>query len=132
MSSAEETAKELYRVLTESDLLRADDARRRGITFRTTGPSEAFLRLSHRFLGPEIDAVAAASGELREADRARLFGKHARARARPASGYLLEADGYRLVLDLGNGAFGALQRYVDLRMWTRSSSRTCTPTTASI
>ncbi len=31
----------------------------------------------------------------------------------PASGYLLEQDGYRLLLDLGNGAFGALQRYVD-------------------
>ena len=31
----------------------------------------------------------------------------------PASGYLLEADGYRLVLDLGHGAFGAMQRYVD-------------------
>ncbi|MDP9093895.1 MAG: MBL fold metallo-hydrolase [Actinomycetota bacterium] len=31
----------------------------------------------------------------------------------PASGYLLEAEGYRLVLDLGNGAFGALQRHVD-------------------
>jgi ribonuclease BN (tRNA processing enzyme) len=29
----------------------------------------------------------------------------------PASGYLLEADGYRLVLDLGHGAFGALQRH---------------------
>ncbi len=31
----------------------------------------------------------------------------------PASGYLLEAEGYRLVLDLGHGAFGALQRHVD-------------------
>ncbi len=30
----------------------------------------------------------------------------------PASGYLLEQDGFRLVLDLGNGAFGSLQRYV--------------------
>jgi ribonuclease BN (tRNA processing enzyme) len=30
----------------------------------------------------------------------------------PASGYLVEADGYRVVLDLGHGAFGALQRYV--------------------
>lgn len=29
-----------------------------------------------------------------------------------ASGYLIEADGYRLLLDLGHGAFGALQRYV--------------------
>lgn len=30
----------------------------------------------------------------------------------PASGYLVEADGYTLLLDLGHGAFGALQRYV--------------------
>jgi ribonuclease BN (tRNA processing enzyme) len=30
----------------------------------------------------------------------------------PASGYLIEADDYRVVLDLGHGAFGALQRYV--------------------
>jgi ribonuclease BN (tRNA processing enzyme) len=30
----------------------------------------------------------------------------------PASGYLVEADGYRLVLDLGHGAFGALQKHV--------------------
>jgi len=31
----------------------------------------------------------------------------------PASGYLVEAEGFKLVLDLGHGAFGALQRYVD-------------------
>jgi ribonuclease BN (tRNA processing enzyme) len=30
----------------------------------------------------------------------------------PASGYLVQAEGYTLVLDLGHGAFGALQRYV--------------------
>lgn len=30
----------------------------------------------------------------------------------PASGYLVEAEGFRLVLDLGHGAFGALQRHV--------------------
>ena len=29
----------------------------------------------------------------------------------PASGYLVEAEGYRMVLDLGHGAFGALQKY---------------------
>ena len=29
-----------------------------------------------------------------------------------AAGYLVESDGYRVVLDLGNGALGALQRYV--------------------
>lgn len=31
----------------------------------------------------------------------------------PASGYLVEAEGYRLVLDLGHGTFGSLQRYVN-------------------
>lgn len=32
----------------------------------------------------------------------------------PASCYLVEADGYRVLLDLGNGALGALQRHVAL------------------
>lgn len=32
----------------------------------------------------------------------------------PASCYLLEADGFRLLLDLGSGAVGALQRHVGL------------------
>jgi len=32
----------------------------------------------------------------------------------PASCYLLEAEGFRLVIDMGNGALGGLQRYVDL------------------
>jgi ribonuclease BN (tRNA processing enzyme) len=32
----------------------------------------------------------------------------------PASCYLLEAEGFRLVMDLGNGALGALQRHIDL------------------
>jgi len=31
----------------------------------------------------------------------------------PGSGYLIEEDGYRLVLDLGHGTFGALQRSLD-------------------
>jgi ribonuclease BN (tRNA processing enzyme) len=32
----------------------------------------------------------------------------------PASCYLLEAEGFRLLVDLGNGALGALQRYAPL------------------
>jgi ribonuclease BN (tRNA processing enzyme) len=32
----------------------------------------------------------------------------------PASCYLLEAEGFRLVMDLGNGALGVLQRYAEL------------------
>jgi glutamate racemase len=56
VSSAEETAKEVYRVLTEGGLLRPDDAAPPEHVFRTTGPSDTFLRLSHRFLGPEISS----------------------------------------------------------------------------
>jgi len=32
----------------------------------------------------------------------------------PSSSYLFEAEGYRLLVDLGNGAIGPLQRYADL------------------
>jgi ribonuclease BN (tRNA processing enzyme) len=32
----------------------------------------------------------------------------------PASCYLLEADGFRLVVDMGNGALGVLQRHAEL------------------
>jgi ribonuclease BN (tRNA processing enzyme) len=32
----------------------------------------------------------------------------------PASCYLLEAEGFRLVVDMGNGTLGALQRYAEL------------------
>jgi len=32
----------------------------------------------------------------------------------PASSYLLEAEGFRLVIDLGNGALGVLQRHAEL------------------
>jgi len=62
VSSAEETAKDVYRVLTDADLLRPDDAPEPLHTFRATGPSESFTRLRHRFLGPPIAAVAAAHG----------------------------------------------------------------------
>jgi ribonuclease BN (tRNA processing enzyme) len=32
----------------------------------------------------------------------------------PASSYLLEAEGFRLVIDIGNGALGVLQRHAEL------------------
>jgi glutamate racemase len=59
VSSAEETAKDVYKVLTERGLLRPDDAAEPVHQFRTTGPSEAFGRLSRRFLGPEVAAAGA-------------------------------------------------------------------------
>jgi glutamate racemase len=58
VSSAEETAKQVYRVLLDNDLLRPDDAPPPQHLFRTTGPSDTFLRLSHRFLGPEVSGAS--------------------------------------------------------------------------
>lgn len=65
VSSAEETAKDLLRVLTEHDLLRGGPegpgdhppgpAARR---FEATGDPEAFLALAARFLGPSITGVS--------------------------------------------------------------------------
>jgi glutamate racemase len=62
VSSAEETAKDVYRVLLAHDLLRADDAPPPRHVFRATGESDSFIRLSARFLGPEVGAVSAAYG----------------------------------------------------------------------
>jgi glutamate racemase len=60
VSSAEETAKDLLRVLTERDLLHAhpgDDAPAPRRVFEATGDPEAFTRLAARFLGPSLDGV---------------------------------------------------------------------------
>ena len=52
VSSAEETAKDVYRVLVRRDLLRADDAPPPVHRFTATGDPEPFARLARRFLGP--------------------------------------------------------------------------------
>jgi glutamate racemase len=57
VSSAEETAKDVYRVLTRADLLRDEDAPPPEHRFLATGDPEPFARLGRRFLGPEIGAV---------------------------------------------------------------------------
>jgi glutamate racemase len=51
VSSAEETAKDLYRVLADSGLLRPDDLPPPSHGFTTTGDPEEFRRLARRFLG---------------------------------------------------------------------------------
>jgi glutamate racemase len=57
VSSAEETAKDVYRVLTSADLLRDLDAPPPVHQFLATGDPEPFARLGRRFLGPEIGSV---------------------------------------------------------------------------
>ena len=51
VSSAEETAKELYRVLSDGDLLRSESSPPPQHGFTTTGDPEEFRRLALRFLG---------------------------------------------------------------------------------
>lgn len=53
VSSAEETAKDLYRVLADSETLRPDQAPPPRHDFITTGDPAEFVRLARRFLGPE-------------------------------------------------------------------------------
>ncbi|MGE2837028.1 glutamate racemase [Mycobacterium sp. SMC-4] len=59
VSSAEETAKDLLRVLTERDLLRPRDADGNPPQriFEATGDPESFTMLATRFLGPTLDRV---------------------------------------------------------------------------
>ena len=54
VSSAEETAKDVYRQLVQHDLLRPDDLPAPQHRFVTTGDPETFAELGRRFLGPEI------------------------------------------------------------------------------
>jgi glutamate racemase len=56
VSSAEETAKDVYKVLMENDLLRVDKSAPT-LAFRATGDVAAFEKLAKRFLGPEVSKV---------------------------------------------------------------------------
>lgn len=57
VSSAEETAKDLYRVLVESKLLRDEDHEPPTREFLATGATDQFELLARRFLGPEVTKV---------------------------------------------------------------------------
>lgn len=57
VSSAEETAKDLLRVLTEAELLRPHDAPAATRIFEATGDPDSFAALAARFLGPAITGV---------------------------------------------------------------------------
>ena len=56
VSSAEETAKDLYRVLVEKNLMRIADAKP-SYRFISSGDPISFTRLASRFLGPEVGEV---------------------------------------------------------------------------
>ncbi|MGA1592729.1 MAG: glutamate racemase [Candidatus Nanopelagicales bacterium] len=57
VSSAEETARDLYRVLVKNNLLRDPKACKPKYEFLATGSIDNFQKLAQRFLGPEVEAV---------------------------------------------------------------------------
>jgi glutamate racemase len=56
VSSADETAKDLYRVLVEKNLLRSSSSPAR-YQFISSGDPDTFAHLARRFLGPEVNFV---------------------------------------------------------------------------
>jgi glutamate racemase len=60
VSSAEETAKDVYATLVEADLLRREAAPP-AHTFLTTGDPAQFQSIADRFLGPDVASVRATS-----------------------------------------------------------------------
>ncbi|HEU0041166.1 MAG TPA: glutamate racemase, partial [Jiangellaceae bacterium] len=57
VSSAEETAQDVYRVLARNDLMRDDALPPPQHQFRSTGDPRPFSELGRRFLGPEVASV---------------------------------------------------------------------------
>jgi glutamate racemase len=58
VSSAEETAKDVYAALVSSDLQREDPGEPNH-EFLTTGDPEQFRRVAHHFLGPQVGGIGA-------------------------------------------------------------------------
>ena len=63
VSSAEETAKDVYRVLVREGLERPEDLPAPQHRFLATGDPAPFAKLGRRFLGPEIGQVSAMEGQ---------------------------------------------------------------------
>ena len=63
VSSAEETAKDVYRVLADRGELREGELPPPEHGFTTTGDPAAFARLARRFLGPEVADVYASTAK---------------------------------------------------------------------
>ncbi|MFC5748927.1 glutamate racemase [Actinomadura rugatobispora] len=74
VSSADETAKDVYRVLHDEGLARAEALPPPAHRFRATGDPAVFAALGRRFLGPEIGLVEAAESKAPTAFRAKPGG----------------------------------------------------------
>ncbi|MEZ5192600.1 MAG: hypothetical protein R2734_08825 [Nocardioides sp.] len=135
VSSAEECAKDVYRMLVEHDLMRAGGEP--AYRFLTTGSPDEFEQIGRRFLAPELHAgppawsarvrltVVGCSGLL---PRPGVAGQ-----LLPARGRALDGEGSRTWRVPRPRQHRSLGRAAPVRTRcrsTRCSCRTCTPTTA--
>jgi len=72
VSSAEETAKDVYRTLMAEGLTRDESLPAPQHRFLATGPAEPFERLARRFLGPEVGQVTSLGTAVPGGDDSRL------------------------------------------------------------
>ena len=134
VSSADETAREVYRVLTERTCSGREDApapRARVPQHRRSGavrPAGAAIPRARGGRDPaSVTPSCRVAAERRRSGRAgrcrrprETHGPRLRRAAFPVpdsacSAYLIEADGFRLMLDFGTGSLSALQRYSGLK-----------------
>ena len=137
VSSAEETAKDVYRTLVAHGAGPARrPARARAPRSWPPGPASRSRGSARRFLGPEVRATAeSGAGSSREAHRGRLLRVVPGPRV-AASCYLVEARRRRRAHLAGAARPGqrcaraAAAARRPRATWTPSCSATCTPTTA--
>ncbi|MQA02705.1 MAG: glutamate racemase [Streptosporangiales bacterium] len=67
VSSAEETAKDVYRELHDRGVARSDLLPAPEHEFLSTGDQQAFIRLAHRFLGPVVDSAGTFGADVEQA-----------------------------------------------------------------
>ena len=112
VSSAEETAKDVYGELVSRGLLAPADERPVH-RFATTGDPERFQQLAEVFLGPEVRDLGV--------DRVSMEGVQLTVLGAQGTwpgaggencGYLITQDGYHLQVDAGTGTFARLQQVI--------------------
>ena len=119
VSSAEETAKDVYSTLRASGLAASRGRRAsRGTSSSPPATRQQFRRVAHHFLGPVLGGVdpvdvRVVEGVPVELTVLGLSGTWPNADT-ATSGYLVQHDGFNLWMDAGTGTLANLQQHIDI------------------
>ena len=117
VSSAEETAKDVYATLLSSNLLRGAGRRARARFLRPAIPRRS-TELAHHFLGPAARRRRLGRGRPDRGLGVKITVLGASGswpdRGTALSGYLIEEDGFSLWLDCGSGTMANLQKHIGI------------------